>query len=231
MSSSSNLQMRTSVRPLRQESDRLQRPALAAAVFDEQLFSRSEAESEAQLAPTWGEGYESGIEEGMALGRALTAAEEAAQDRRVDDLCRAIQLAADRVVAEQQRLATQARDALLAAAFQLAETIIGREIAEQPRSAQDALRTALSLAPEHVSCTARLNPDDLSALQQRADPVTGHRDVTLVADHTVAMGDCVIDLPAGQIALRLHEAIDRARQVVLGGGSDDDTADTKGATP
>ncbi len=212
MNSSSNPVRRpTVIRPMRRESDRI-RSSVQSATFDNQLtdiFGKAEA-----AEPTWAEGYEAGVEEGMSIGRALTSEEEAANDRRVRVLCDAIALAADRAISQQQLILEATRDSLLRAAFDLTEALIDRELRERPRSGEEALRAAISLAPEHLSCTARLNPTDLEQLTD-IEGRFSHRDLTLVADHSIPVGDCVVDLPAGQIEFCLADALDRARRMLL----------------
>lgn len=211
-SSSSPIRRSTVIRPLRRESDRVIRSSVHPATFDNQLKNPlSPAESEAE--PTWADGYEAGIEEGMSIGRALTTEEEAAHDRRVTSLCQAIEQAAERAIAEQQGIADRARESLIDTAFALSETLIERELRNNPRSGEEALRKALSLAPEHLSCVARLNPTDLEQIGSVEGRFT-QRDLSLVADHSVEIGDCVIDLPAGQIELRLTDALAHAREVL-----------------
>ena len=212
MNSSSNPVRRpTVIRPLRRESDRV-RSSVQSATFDNQLtdiFGKAGGDE-----PTWAEGYEAGVEEGMSIGRALTSEEEAAHDRRVRVLCEAMALAADHAIAEQRRIVEATRDSLIRAAFDLTEALIDRDLRDRPRSGEEALRAAMSLAPEHLSCTARLNPNDLEQLTN-IEGSFSHRDLTLVADHSIPAGDCVVDLPAGQIEFRLVDALDRARRVLL----------------
>ncbi len=76
----------------------------------------------------WSAGYESGMTEGIACGRALSAMEQAAADRRAQSLIEHIATAASLVIDDQRIRAAAATSALLHAAFEIAEAIIGREV-------------------------------------------------------------------------------------------------------
>ncbi len=186
--------------------------------FDEQLRDGgflADAEAAASTA-AWSTGYEAGLEEGMACGRALSAVEQAAADRRSHAHSERIIAAAERVVSLQRQAISEAENALVIAAFEIAEAIIGREIRERPRSAEDALLGALALAPERMPCLVRMHPSDVADLGDVTERFA-LRDITMQADPTIEAGDCVISLPTGRIEWRLADAIERARLAVLAG--------------
>lgn len=223
MSSSSDLRRRsTIVRPMRRESDWVQ-PGVARARFDEQIHDRSRDVADEEPVLTFADGYNTGLEEGMALGRALAAAEHAAEERRLSSLVSAIDSAAAQASDAVLRSSAEASDSLVHAAFELAEAIIRRELRDRPRSGEEALRQALTLAPQHVTCVARLNPADAESLGEIQSRLA-HRDVTVVADATVAIGDCVVDLPAGRIEARIDDAVDRARAALFDSDEDNGSA-------
>ena len=173
----------------------------------------------------WSAGYESGMTEGIACGRALSSVEQAAADRRAQSLIEHIATAANRTIDEHRTQAAAATSALLHAAFEIAEAIIGREVREHPRSGAEALLAALSLAPDRMACVARLNPTDVDELGDVTERFAG-RDLTIVADATVAVGDCVVSLPTGRIECQISDAVARARGVVLGEYEDDADTDS-----
>ena len=215
------------VRPLRSPLDptgqsvpmnlRTRTSSLSRHRFDDELRDGAflaESAAHADRA-AWSAGYESGMTEGIACGRALSAMEQAAADRRAQSLIEHIATAANRVIDDQRVHAAAATSALLHAAFEIAEAIIGREVHDHPRSGADALLAALCLAPEHMACVARLNPADVDELGDASERFAG-RDLTIVADATMAVGDCVVSLPTGRIEFQISEAVARARRVVLG---------------
>ena len=186
--------------------------------FDEQLRDGgllADAEAAASTA-AWSAGYEAGLEEGMACGRALSAVEQAAADRRSHAHSELIIAAAEHAVTAQRKAITEAENALVVAAFEIAEAIIGRETRESPRSAEEALLGALALAPERMPCLVRMHPSDVADLGDVTERFA-LRDISMQADPTIDAGDCVISLATGRIEWRLTDAIERARVAVLAG--------------
>ena len=167
----------------------------------------------------WTAGYEVGLEQGVSIGRASTVAEHAASDRRMALVGDALRDAADDAIADVRREFTDATEALIHAAFDIALAIVGRDLRDHPRTGEEALRAALALAPPRIPCTARLHPSDLDDLGQ-LDPARLHQDLSIVPDYSVESGDCVIDLPSAQIENRLADAIARVR-AVMGSDLDD----------
>lgn len=107
-----------------------------------------------------------------------------------------------------------AQDTLAEAAVELAEAILGYELEDGEKSARSALDRALtSVGPQAVH-TVRLNPEDLSLLQEQGL----HRDgVELVADRSVERGDAVGEFPDGYLDARIGTALSRAKTTLLGG--------------
>jgi flagellar biosynthesis/type III secretory pathway protein FliH len=117
-----------------------------------------------------------------------------------------------------------ATELLIQAAMELALSIVGRDLRDNPRTGEEALRAALALVPSRVPCTARLHPSDVDDLAT-LDPAQIHSDLSIVADYSVESGDCVVDLPSAQIEYRLRDAIERVRSVIGAGPSATDATD------
>jgi flagellar assembly protein FliH len=98
------------------------------------------------------------------------------------------------------------------AAFTLAEAVVGRELALAVNPGRDAVARALALSPDGVELTLRLNPDDAAVLD--ADSLPAGRAVTVIADATLAAGDCVADAGWSHIDARIGTALDRVRAVL-----------------
>ncbi len=161
----------------------------------------------------WTGGYEVGLEQGIAVGRASTVAEHAASDRRMAMVGEALLRAAEGAIADVRREFSDATEALIRAACDIALAIVGRDLRENPRTGEETLRAALALVPPRVACTARLHPSDIDDLGT-LDLARLHQDLSIVADYSVESGDCVIDLPSAQIENRLADAIARVRAVM-----------------
>lgn|GEM_PF-727855 len=123
--------------------------------------------------------------------------------------------AAARVRTEPVVADLQAR--LQLAALELAEALLGAELADHDRSARAALTRALLHADAIEDVTVRLHPSDLAAL--RASGADAPRDgVALVADPTLTPGDAVAEHADGYLDARLTTAVARARQALAGTG-------------
>lgn len=108
---------------------------------------------------------------------------------------------------------TDAQDAIAASALDLAETIIGAELADGERSAKAALGRALAEVDPATITTIRLNPLDLGVLDETVRTSAG---VSFTADASIARGDAIADLPLGYLDARISTAVSRARAAILG---------------
>lgn len=106
-----------------------------------------------------------------------------------------------------------AEHVLADAALELAEAILGYELARGERTARAALDRALSGADAETVTTVRLNPADLSALESALPADAG---VRLVPDATLNRGDAIAEHPHGWLDARIGTALDRARTALLG---------------
>lgn len=116
---------------------------------------------------------------------------------------------------------TEAQDAIAASALDLAETIIGAELADGERSAAAALARALAVVDPAEIKTIRMNPLDLSVLQSGVLDEMGQSAsaVSFTADASIARGDAIADLPLGFLDARIATAVARARTAILGDNS------------
>jgi len=96
-------------------------------------------------------------------------------------------------------------EALLAAAVQIAEAILQRELADDTAAALGAVRRAMAVSDPAELRRVRLHPADLELLAGLDLPVE------VVADASIAHGDAIADLAHGSIDARLGTAVDRVR--------------------
>lgn len=113
-------------------------------------------------------------------------------------------------------IVTDAQDAIAASALDLAETIIGVELADGEGSAKAALTRALAVVDPAVITTVRMNPLDLGVLDDAVRAASG---VSFTADASIARGDAIADLPLGYLDARIATAVARARAAMLGDAS------------
>jgi flagellar assembly protein FliH len=169
-----------------------------------------------------------GYSAGWAEGRRAAAEQAEAELRRlaIDDaqIRQATRTRADAAIAaaveDWTRRTTPVLDDLadlvVDAALDLAEAIIGRELAAsaKPETARLALRRALTPLPSGARVTVRMNPQDLQAIDDGAAH-EGHL-VHLVADASLASGDAVAEQDGATVDARVASALARARAVARG---------------
>jgi flagellar assembly protein FliH len=97
--------------------------------------------------------------------------------------------------------------------MQIAEVIVGHQLAQPDGRGRDAIARALALAPAHGDVTARLHPADIAVLGD-AGTVAPGRMLAIVADPSLTPGDCVVDVASCRIDARISAALERAREVL-----------------
>jgi flagellar assembly protein FliH len=110
---------------------------------------------------------------------------------------------------------TDAQDALVEAAMDLAETIIGVELGDGDLSSRAALARALAATLPAGTVTVRMHPTDLSVIDTGTLPAG----VRLTADPSLARGDAVAEYEHGHLNATIGSALARARTALLGEGT------------
>ncbi|GAA2856252.1 FliH/SctL family protein [Paenarthrobacter ilicis] len=171
-------------------------------------------------------GYSAGLQaaaaEQLQLQQRLQQEHEEMLDAGRSALARAVQLLQAAASAAQQRqevAVADVQDVLAVSAIELAEAILGYELAQGENTARAALKRALGTQGTGVGrvTTVRLHPRDLAALA--AAGVVDVAGVELTADDTLAPGDAVGEYLNGWIDARIGAALERAKQALLGAGA------------
>ena len=102
--------------------------------------------------------------------------------------------------------------AIAAAAFELAEAIVGHELSAGPGSARAAVERATSAVPGVVT-RIRLNPQDIAHIAPHEFGV----DLVLVEDVDVERGGAILEVEHGSIDARISTALARAKAALAGG--------------
>ena len=188
------------------------RHAQLAPEVVEQL--RAEAQA-AGYAAGWAEGRRAAEqvardarEAFAAESAAIAAAQEEAGRRVLGSLGAAVDRFEQRALPSVENMQAQ----LVEAAFALAESIVGRELATAAEPGVDAIARALAFAPMGRSAVARLHPMDAASLPSTA--VVNGRDVVVVADPALAPGDAVVECDASTVESRIAAGLERARAAV-----------------
>jgi flagellar assembly protein FliH len=174
--------------------------------------ARVDAAVEEGRARGYQEGWEAGRAEALAEAQARAHAEAAASRARLDALLTATEVrlaeAVDRMTAEGALVAERAGE--LAGA--IAEAVVGHELATHPEPATAAARRALALAPDAIAVTLHLHPDDVAVLD--ADALGTSATVRVVADESLAPGDCIAEAGWTTVDARVATALARVREAL-----------------
>ncbi|MFC5502359.1 FliH/SctL family protein [Lysinimonas soli] len=188
----------------------LRYPAIASAAGDD----------DAELARVRGHaaGYAAGLRAAESHAAIATAQARAEREALHASSKAALSSAVDALGAAVARLAevsapvlADADAALLAAAIELAESILGRELADGDASARAAIARALAAAEQDSITAVRLNPADLAVLRAHG---IGSPPVRLLEDPTLSRGDAVVEILDARIDARISSALDRARAAI-----------------
>lgn len=179
------------------------------------LAENARASARAQgYAVGWAEGRRAGEE--LAGNQAQQEARERAADRARQDAEHEHAVAALRQAA--QRLDSAVADVCAAVegqavevALQLAEAVLGREVALAADPGTDAVRRALALMPAETSVTVRLHPQDRRGVDASA---FGDHGVRLVDDPTLRRGDAVAESDTAVVDATVGAALARVREVL-----------------
>jgi flagellar assembly protein FliH len=155
----------------------------------------------------------------VARYEAERAAAEERAAARVDHAIAVLTAAAQALNERTLPLLADSHGALAAAASELAESILGVELADHETSARAALSRALTGVDARIVHTVRLHPDDLALLAE----LTIHGDlhlpaadgINLTADPALQRGDAVTDFADGFLDARIGTALMRAKAALL----------------
>ncbi len=163
------------------------------------------------------DGYRAGYDEGFAAGLEDAATAISVREaKRGDQLTRVLaQLAdsVDRLDDRHRAVIDDIEQQIVGIAFEIATTVIGRELRASDSLAADAIRRALQFAPPTGSVIARLHPDDAACIDDVTTIVSG-RSLSLVIDPTLSPGDAIVDIGPTHIDARIQPALDRIREVL-----------------
>ena len=110
-----------------------------------------------------------------------------------------------------------ALDALTEEAFrvgvELAAELVGRELRVLDEPVREAIHRALTLLPERGTPVVRVHPEDLATATEaiEAELLVWHGDASVVPDHGVERGGCVVEVGDCRIDAQLSPALDRLR--------------------
>jgi len=159
------------------------------------------------------EGYAAGYEEGYAAGYAHGIDDAHRHIELLGQLVQRLGREADAFASRETTARAEVEDQVVHAAMQIAEVLVGHQLAQPDDRGRDAIARALALAPVHGDVTARLNPADIAVLGDPATLAPG-RVLAIIPDPSLTPGDCVVDVASCRVDARISAAIERAREVL-----------------
>jgi flagellar assembly protein FliH len=174
----------------------------------------------AGYAEGWAQGQRAAALEAEAAADRARAMEQAHDQRRAAALAQAVNALGRAVTGlETQLMPTmqELQEAVLAHAFELAESILGRAIADPEGRAADALRRVMNAAPDQGDIVVSLHPDDYRSLvgtATDADYNYGGRPVHLRPDPALRPGDAVAETGTTTVDASIAAAVHRAREAL-----------------
>lgn len=179
-------------------------------------------------------GYAQGYAQGWAAGTRAAArraeadrareADRAAQaqaeaDQRVQRALAALGQATDAARDRAAPVLAQAESELTDAALHLAQALLGAELSDRSDAVLAAVSRALAGAGGEQVLRIRLNPGDLQVLDSTGRPEQVPGGVEFVAAPELDSGDAVTEFTDGVLDARLGPALQRVREVLRSGQS------------
>jgi flagellar assembly protein FliH len=176
------------------------------------------ARIEAAMRDGYATGHAAGYEDGRTAGySAGEAAGRATLEHERHRFVSALQAVGDqlRLLAESEAaVRANFEAAVVETALAVAEAILGRELAVNADPGRDAIARALAVAPSGAAkATVRLHPDDAARLGD-LDLIAPGLEVGIVADHSVAPGDCILTMGDTSVDAGVATALERVRKAL-----------------
>ena len=183
-------------------------PAAREFVVDRELVDGA-------LADGYQAGYEAGFETGLADAAHAAVDREHARAVQIQSVVAQLGQVAEQLRVREGTAVEQIEYAVATAAFEIAEMLLGRELQLSESLGRDAIVRALQFAPDDGMVMARLHPDDVATLGDPSAVLPG-RAVTVVADASLAPGDCIVEVAGCRVDARMSAARERIAALLAG---------------
>ncbi|HEY1738483.1 MAG TPA: FliH/SctL family protein [Acidimicrobiia bacterium] len=164
------------------------------------------------------EGYRTGYNAGFTAGLedAATAIDAREEQRRGElrSVVQRLATAIDELDGRHRDVITDIESRVVAVACEIAEAIVGHELAASEQPGRDAIARCLQLAPVDGTVIAHLHPDDVATAAIDDLTATYGRAIRIVADATLTPGDAIVDVGPTRIDGRIATALARVREVL-----------------
>lgn len=168
-------------------------PASVQAANQAALDEQRQARLRAQLEQAWRDGFDAGLREGKDAMDAWQATQAARQAERFEAIAASYET---RLAGLESELAER----VVTLAVMLARQTVRDAIDADPARVLPVVREALAaLAEEQARPTVLLHPEDLALVSAELGTVVARRGGELMADATLARGDCRIECASGTV--------------------------------
>ncbi|MCU1426185.1 MAG: Flagellar biosynthesis/type secretory pathway protein-like protein [Actinomycetia bacterium] len=181
-------------------------PSARGLVVDKRLVDDA-------LADGFRTGYEAGFQTGLAESQQAGAVMARQHLVQLEAVVAQLADAADELRVREGTAVAEIEVQLVRAAFRIAEQLLGHELTYTEQRGRSAILRALQFAPKDGLVTAYLNPDDAAALGD-LDAIAPGRTLKVVAEPSLAAGDCIVDIGGCHIDACIGPALDRIREVL-----------------
>ena len=160
-------------------------------------------------------GYQAGFDAALEDAAAAIDSREQQRANSLNAVLETLSIAAMRIEADHHEIVEEMQRQVIALAVEIAETLVGHEIAVATNAGLDALTRALQLAPTAQVVTAQLHPDDFATLAASHEwERFAAQGVSILANATLQRGDCIVDADATRIDARIAPALERVRETI-----------------
>ncbi len=165
-------------------------------------------------------GYDAGYADGQRDAEAAVRDAERASVARVDNAVNALRRSVDAARSAYEERSAQLESEVPRFAFELLESLFGRESVLAVDPGREAVARALALDETHLPAVARLSPADVDAITELTE-LAPSRPLTVVADPTIEPGGALVEIGSTTIDSQLSAALERVRAVIAGHPEDD----------
>lgn len=178
-------------------------------IIDEVISEAREKESAA-----YQQGFENGRKEGFQEGHKAGLIEGM---NEIETLIGSLQHAMIEVKKFRKELILQAERETVGLSLAIARKILNVEPAVNPKVIAGVVRKTFETIAVNAPVRIRINPSELSYLQERRHLVPIKGDVTFIEDSTVSRGGCIVESLSGDIDARIESQLNMVEEAFLPG--------------
>jgi len=183
----------------------------------ETIIRQAEHEIQERRRQAEEQGYHSGYEKGCDEGRRVGSDQALAEGRgnfaqHTESLQESLHDVLRQIDHRRHELVSQCHQDLLAFSIAIAEKIVRKRVEVDPEAVLGNVKAAIDLVSARSAICVKMNSSDLETLNRLAPEwltsISDLREISFVADESVAAGGCVLETAGGQIDAQIATQID-----------------------